>query len=388
MKPFATAFILLILVCLFAVHPLQARQAAELFPSQQEAVFESTWRAIVTDVEENVVSDSLFTSAETVGFEGDLANEVLTYTISPYPPLAQRLIRAEGNRVFAALSDLIDLGALDAFGFPIDFDADVDIINLDVAPGTSLNLGSETFRVALPQEIIDLIDLPAGITVRDSVDIAVQLNYDRLLPRDFDNLLGTFTAEGGKIALSVDVTITLVVPIFGPQPLTIPILSSFGPSFYMAENYGLVYEELPPTRVAIVFSFPPLIDVNQPLADIDGFVYEKESLTPVPGTHVPDTSVNEIAGLIALQPNYPNPFNPVTTLVFELAESAAVRIEVFDMQGRKVAEAANGSFGSGTHHLPFDASTLASGVYSYRVMATGNQSGTPTAAFGRFTVLK
>lgn len=385
MKPLATTLFLLVLVSSFAVHPLQARQAAELFPSQQEAVFESTWRAIVTDVEENVVSDSLFTSAETVGFEGDLANEVLTYTISPYPPLAQRLIRAEGSRAFAALSDLIDLGALDAFGFPVDFDADVDLINLDLAPGSSIEITSETLRIGLPEEILDLIDLPVGITLRDTVDVNVRLNYERLPARDFDNNLGVFTAEGGKIALDVDITFVVVIPIFGPQPLTVPVLDAFGPEFYFAEGLGLVYEELPPTRVAIVIS---AFDVNQPLADIDGFVYEKESLTTVPGTHVPDNSVNEIAGLIALQPNYPNPFNPVTTLVFELAENAAVRIEVFDMQGRKVAEAANGSFGSGSHHLPFDAAALASGVYSYRVMATGYQSGTQTAAFGRFTVLK
>lgn len=388
MKLPATLFSALALMLFISILPAQAQQASVLFPAQTDAAFESQWRVIVTDVDDNVVADSLFTSQETVGFEGDLANENLFYSISPYPPLTQRLIRTEGARVFAALSDLIDLSALDGFGLPVDFDADVDLVNLNVAPGSSVVLASETLRIELPEEIVDLIDLPAGITLRDSVDIAISLNYERLQPRDFDNSLGVFSAEGGKLALNLDVTLTIVVPFFGPQPITIPILESFGPEFYMAEGFGLVYEELPPTSVAIVLSFPPLVDVNQPIADINGSIYEKQSLTEVPGTSIPVQESEEIAGLISLQPNYPNPFNPTTNLVFRLGESAQVLIEVFDLQGRRVAVAASASFSSGAHHVPFDASALASGVYSYRVTATGNHSGVQTAAFGRFTVLK
>ncbi|MCH8486105.1 MAG: T9SS type A sorting domain-containing protein [Candidatus Cyclonatronum sp.] len=385
MKLSATLFSALALMLFISILPAQAQQASVLFPPQTDAAFESQWRVIVTDVDDNVVADSLFTSQETVGFEGDLASEILFYSISPYPPLAQRVIRTEGSRAFAALSDLIDLSALDDFGLPVDFDADVDLINLDVAPGTSVELAAQNLRIELPEEILDLIDLPTGITLGDSVDIDISLNYERLQPRNFNNSLGVFTAEGGRLALNLDVTLTVVVPIFGPQPFTIPILESFGPEFYMAEGFGLVYEELPPTSIAIVLS---IFDINQPIADINGSIYEKQSLTEVPGTSIPAPGNAEIAGLISLHPNYPNPFNPTTNLVFELSESAQVLIEVFDLQGRRVAVAASAGFSSGAHHLPFDASALASGMYSYRVTATGNQSGVQTTAFGRFTVLK
>ncbi|AXJ00992.1 Por secretion system C-terminal sorting domain-containing protein [Cyclonatronum proteinivorum] len=390
MKPTATFFSSLFLIFLLmctATLQLEARQAAQLFPADSEAAFASEWRVIVTNLDDEVIADSLFSSIETVGFEGDLANETLTYQITPYPPVPERLIKAEGNRVFARLSDLIDLGALDEFGLPISFDAEVDLINFELDPGTVVQLVDETLRFEVPEEIGDLIDLPDGISLGDSLDIGIGLTYERLEARTFDNSLGVFSAEGGQLLLSVDVTLSIIVPIFGPQPITIPILEDFGPEFYMAEGLGLVYEELPPTEIAIRLDLPPFAEINQPIAEIDGSVYEKQSLTPL-GTQLGPQDEREMASLISLYPNYPNPFNPTTNLVFSLHESAQLRIAVYDVQGRQVAVAADGHFGQGTHHLPFNAAALASGLYTYRITATGNQSGAQSITSGRFTVLK
>jgi minor extracellular serine protease Vpr len=71
---------------------------------------------------------------------------------------------------------------------------------------------------------------------------------------------------------------------------------------------------------------------------------------------------------VTLMPNYPNPFNPETTIAFDLGTAAAVRLEVYDMLGRRVATLSNGDrYAAGSHRVTFNASTLSSGVYLYRL---------------------
>jgi len=74
--------------------------------------------------------------------------------------------------------------------------------------------------------------------------------------------------------------------------------------------------------------------------------------------------------------NYPNPFNPATTIEFTLTASQPVRLEVFDLRGRLVEVLAKGECSAGTHHIPFNGSECASGVYFYSLSTdTGTQVG-------------
>jgi len=72
---------------------------------------------------------------------------------------------------------------------------------------------------------------------------------------------------------------------------------------------------------------------------------------------------------IVLHENYPNPFNPGTTINFELPRSSVVRLSVFDMLGREVSVLVNERKDAGLHEVRFDGSGLASGVYLYRLQA-------------------
>ncbi|WP_456424779.1 T9SS type A sorting domain-containing protein [Rhodocaloribacter sp.] len=69
--------------------------------------------------------------------------------------------------------------------------------------------------------------------------------------------------------------------------------------------------------------------------------------------------------------NYPEPFNPSTTISFALPEVAYVRLEVFDITGRRVAVLVDGERPAGQYAARFDASRLASGLYLYRLRAGG-----------------
>ncbi len=75
-----------------------------------------------------------------------------------------------------------------------------------------------------------------------------------------------------------------------------------------------------------------------------------------------------------LRQNFPNPFNPTTTIAFSLNNSSSVRLSVFDMAGREVAVLVNQNLNSGNHSFNWDASSLASGAYFYRLSVNGVQS--------------
>lgn len=97
------------------------------------------------------------------------------------------------------------------------------------------------------------------------------------------------------------------------------------------------------------------------------------SLTLTPGQPTDIQPDLDLPRVLALSQNYPNPFNPTTQIRFELPAASEVRLEVFNIQGQRVAVLVNENRGAGIHTQTFDASALSSGVYIYRLQA-GNQT--------------
>jgi hypothetical protein len=71
--------------------------------------------------------------------------------------------------------------------------------------------------------------------------------------------------------------------------------------------------------------------------------------------------------------NYPDPFNPNTTIGYALPQSAYVRLCVYDIVGREIEVLLETWQTAGFHEAVFDASDLPSGIYLYRLEA-GDQS--------------
>jgi len=100
-----------------------------------------------------------------------------------------------------------------------------------------------------------------------------------------------------------------------------------------------------------------------------------------------DTSVDDdrlladqTAQKLTLIGNYPNPFNPQTNIVFELAETSQLELSIYDMTGRRITTLLNESMPPGRHSVPFNAldggRNLSSGVYLYRIAGSfGSKSG-------------
>lgn len=78
-----------------------------------------------------------------------------------------------------------------------------------------------------------------------------------------------------------------------------------------------------------------------------------------------------LPGAITLDQNYPNPFNPSTSIRYSLPAASEVRIEVFNMLGQRVMLLDSGLKSAGSHMVNVDASSMASGMYLYRLSAAG-----------------
>ncbi|MBS1519021.1 MAG: T9SS type A sorting domain-containing protein [Bacteroidetes bacterium] len=71
----------------------------------------------------------------------------------------------------------------------------------------------------------------------------------------------------------------------------------------------------------------------------------------------------------SLSQNFPNPFNPSTTITYQLGRPSFVSLKIYDITGREVRDLINGSQREGNYRIEFNSSGLASGVYFYKLEA-------------------
>ena len=98
-------------------------------------------------------------------------------------------------------------------------------------------------------------------------------------------------------------------------------------------------------------------------------VYLDDIEVTIPGTSGVSTNNGSVPARYFLSQNYPNPFNPSTKVSFSIPEQNNVRIVLVSMLGETVKEIVNKNYSAGSHEVAIDGSTLASGVYFYRIEA-------------------
>ena len=167
---------------------------------------------------------------------------------------------------------------------------------------------------------------------------------------------------------------TMSDPLLGPRTITIPVgtiawmrsqnvPATAPPGNYTYFGYVGTYPNTVWDTSAFAFSKSATAD-NGPFvwdATCSGDLLPGEVLDATPATHV-------------VLSNYPNPFNPSTTIRFALNDAGIVNLTVFDVTGRQVANLVNGYRDSGQHDVTFDGSNLSSGLYWYRLTANGQTS--------------
>ncbi|HGY56500.1 MAG TPA: tandem-95 repeat protein [Caldithrix abyssi] len=142
-------------------------------------------------------------------------------------------------------------------------------------------------------------------------------------------------------------------------------------SFEQSDPVAISYNYNPETDTLTIYS-----------SDIIGEFYLFCTLTDDSNATDKDTitiTVEDLSGILdelngipkdySLMQNFPNPFNPQTTIVFGLPVASDVRIDVYNIVGQKVTTLFNGRKQAGYHKIQFDASGYSSGIYLYRIQA-------------------
>jgi hypothetical protein len=94
-------------------------------------------------------------------------------------------------------------------------------------------------------------------------------------------------------------------------------------------------------------------------------------------TFEPGSSAEEVIQIISKLPirfinNYPNPFNPETTIQFELTHDSKTEVEIFNVKGQKVTKLIDEELGMGIHSIVWNGNDehgkrVSSGVYFYQI---------------------
>ena len=88
-----------------------------------------------------------------------------------------------------------------------------------------------------------------------------------------------------------------------------------------------------------------------------------------PLTDIGEDEEIEMVYEFELRQNYPNPYNPSTTISYSIPSQSHVTLKIFDILGREVETLVNKQQSQGNYEVSFDASNLTSGVYFYRIQA-------------------
>ncbi|MFH1736144.1 MAG: T9SS type A sorting domain-containing protein, partial [bacterium] len=161
-------------------------------------------------------------------------------------------------------------------------------------------------------------------------------------------------------------------PVFGPVNLTLPGGESLNvdrtqsvPAVAPAGVYTYTgYAGEYPTSITVQssFTFEKLTTGDGPL--ISGWANTGDSFDKWM-----TCSKVEVPLSFALHGAYPNPFNPTTTISFDLPQVSHVKLTIYDLQGRLITELVNGVRDAGTHKTTWNASSVSSGLYFYRIEA-------------------
>ncbi|MFH1733841.1 MAG: T9SS type A sorting domain-containing protein, partial [bacterium] len=214
---------------------------------------------------------------------------------------------------------------------------------------------------------------------------------------DFDFNIAVENLESSATIVDAWIMVTLpngsqFGPLLGPVNLTIPgstlidrdrnqavpanaPVGSYTYTGYVGQYPNVIWDEES-------FPFEKLAGGDGSVGSLEDWVNSGEPFDEIAGFGESDLPLE-----FALLGNYPNPFNPVTAISYQLSSVSHVNLTVYDVSGRKVAELTDGFRDAGRHEVTFEASGLASGIYLYRLQTSG--SGTiPTTVTGKIVLMK
>ncbi len=231
----------------------------------------------------------------------------------------------------------------------------LNAVEANISDG-SLILSSKENQFGTGEVIIQATD-EEGATANDTLKVEIKsvndIPYFVEIPDTLKFVSGEeYTFEFGDLILDVEDDLTDLSYSFNVEPDDIEISFSIS--------------DVSITIVASNFVGEGLLTFE--ITDSDGGVLEESIVLVIEsGTSVEGDEL--IPNEFSLSQNYPNPFNPTTRIEYQLPKASSVSFQVFDMTGREVYSEISQQKSAGTHAINFDASTLSSGIYIYRLRA-------------------
>lgn len=206
---------------------------------------------------------------------------------------------------------------------------------------------------------------PERLSLYKTFAALIKLRNDHEVFRSVDTQVNWRVGQGQydrRINLSHPTMNVTIIGNFGVTPRQVnPNFQSTGRwyNFFLGDSIEVTSPTEPFTLAPGEFHIFTSVRVESPEAGIT--------------TSIDDEPV-AVAREFALQPNYPNPFNPETTIPFSLAQAGAVQLKVFDLLGREVATLVDGPLPAGSHIARWDGRdrdgvAVSSGVYLVKLTA-------------------
>jgi len=169
--------------------------------------------------------------------------------------------------------------------------------------------------------------------------------------------IGSFVHYGQALNLSLDSKYAYIAAGFGG--LRVLDLSNY------SEPFEAGFYETPSPVYGTQFYRNYVLTAASPNG---GLYVIKNSLHPL------DVEDNTVSGNLSfsLGQNYPNPFNPTTKFSYSIASAQQVSLKIFDILGNEITTLVNEVQSPGNYSVNFDASSLSTGVYFYRLNSAGN----------------
>ncbi len=303
---------------------------------------------IMGSIHNFTVSNSIFTG-----------NDALRWAAGPY-----LIVKCQGefiNCLFSENQSSVGGGTASGGGAALSSEAQVDFINCTFVNNSSGFGGGLDIRTGGTACVMNSIfwentDQQISITTTDSRISSLTINNCNI-----QNGLDSIGVDTSSIFQWGDGNID-ADPLF---------VSPAGADYHLQDGSPCIGAGIDSLEISGIWYLAPTIDLEgnpRPnpagsMPDMGG--YESPHAVPVgileTGNQIPDKFI--------LYPNYPNPFNPVTHIRFDLPKNGKVQLMVYDILGCQVSILVNEKMVAGSHEIQWDARDIPTGVYLYHIKA-------------------
>jgi tetratricopeptide (TPR) repeat protein len=136
-------------------------------------------------------------------------------------------------------------------------------------------------------------------------------------------------------------------------------------------DLGIIHHDILNKKAEATDYFSELVNTYPecPLAEVTEVFYKVRKYNYEKPTTKDETTITETK----LFENYPNPFNPSTVIRYQLSEASQVSLKIYDVMGREVTTLVNSFQNKGSYDVTFNAQSLSSGIYFYKLNANAKQ---------------